>query len=173
MIIAFGGKTPKTGKNVFIAPTAVIIGDVEIGDGASIWYGAVLRGDMDPIRVGANTNIQDNCTVHTDYGHPVHIGAGVTIGHNVVVHGCTIEDNCLIGLGALILTGALIRTGSLVAAGTVLKEGQEVGPETLVAGIPAGVKRAVTPTERSALQRATQIYLDLAQAHIHLGEKRS
>jgi carbonic anhydrase/acetyltransferase-like protein (isoleucine patch superfamily) len=173
MIIALNGKTPKIGKNVFIAPTAVIIGDVEIGDGASLWYGAVLRGDMDPIRVGANTNIQDNCTVHTDYGHPVHIGAGVTIGHNVVIHGCTIEDNCLIGLGALILTGALVRTGSLVAAGTVLKEGQEVGPETLAAGIPAGVKRAVTPTERSALRRATQIYLDLAQAHRHLGEMHS
>jgi carbonic anhydrase/acetyltransferase-like protein (isoleucine patch superfamily) len=173
MIIALNGKTPKIGKNVFIAPTAVIIGDVDIGDGASIWYGAVLRGDMDPIRIGANTNIQDNCTVHTEYGYPVHIGAGVTIGHNVVVHGCTIEDNCLIGLGALILTGAVIRRESLVAAGAVLKEGQEVGPEILAAGIPADVKRALTPTERSAFQRATQIYLDLAKAQMHLSENRS
>ena len=172
MILSFNGKHPKIGKQVFIAPTAVIIGDVEIGDGASIWYGAVLRGDMDPIRIGANTNIQDNCTVHTDYGHPVHIGVCVTIGHNVVVHGCTIEDNCLIGLGALILTGALIRTGSLVAAGAVLKEGQEIGPQSLAAGIPARVKRALTATESSGLQRATQIYLDLAKAHIHLIENR-
>ena len=173
MIYPFAGKTPKTGKNVFVAPTAVVIGDVQIGDGASIWYGAVLRGDMDPIRIGANTNIQDNCTVHTDYGHPVHIGACVTIGHNVVVHGCTIEDHCLIGLGALILTGAVIRKGSLVAAGTVVREGQEVGPGKLVAGIPAGVKRTLTPDEKNGLERATQIYLDLAAAHIQLAGRCS
>ena len=173
MIYPFAGKTPKTGKNVFVAPTAVVIGDVQIGDGASIWYGAVLRGDMDPIRIGANTNIQDNCTVHTDYGHPVHIGACVTIGHNVVVHGCTIEDHCLIGLGALILTGAVIRKGSLVAAGTVVREGQEVGPGKLVAGIPAGVKRTLTSDEKNGLERATQIYLDLAAAHIQLTGRRS
>lgn len=173
MIISFKGKTPKIGPNVFIAPTAVIIGDVEIEEDASIWYGAVLRGDMDPIRVGARTNIQDNCTVHTDYGHPVHIGAGVTIGHNVVIHGCTIEDNCMIGLGALILTGALIRRGSLVAAGAVLKEGQEVGPSRLAAGIPAGEKKVLTPAEASRLEHATQVYLDLATAHIHHTAKRS
>jgi len=173
MIQAFAGKTPQIGQNVFIAPTAVVIGDVEIGDGASIWYGAVLRGDMDPIRIGAQTNIQDNCTVHTDYGHPVHIGACVTVGHNVVVHGCTIEDNCLIGLGALILTGALIRKGCLVAAGTVVREGQEVGPSKLVAGVPAGIKRPLTADEKNGLERATRIYLDLAKAHIRLAGRRS
>jgi carbonic anhydrase/acetyltransferase-like protein (isoleucine patch superfamily) len=169
MISALEGKTPKIGKNVFIAPTAVVIGDVQIDDGASIWYGAVLRGDMESIRIGANTNIQDNCTVHTDFGHPAHIGACVTVGHNVVVHGCTIEDNCLIGLGALVLTGAWIRKGSLVAAGSVVKEGQEVGPGKLVAGIPAGVKRTLTPEEKRGIERATQIYLDLAAAHLQLG----
>jgi carbonic anhydrase/acetyltransferase-like protein (isoleucine patch superfamily) len=170
MILSYNGKHPRIGKGVFIAPTAVVIGDVEIGDRASIWYGAVLRGDMEPIRIGTKTNIQDNCTVHTDYGHPVSIGAGVTIGHNVVAHGCTIEDNCLIGLGALILNGALIRKGSLVAAGTVLKEGQEIGPRNLAAGIPARVKRTLTASESSGLERATRIYLDLAQAHIDLIE---
>jgi carbonic anhydrase/acetyltransferase-like protein (isoleucine patch superfamily) len=173
MIAALKGKTPRIGKNVFVAPTAVVIGDVEIGDGASIWYGAVLRGDMESIRVGANTNIQDNCTVHTDFGHPVQIGACVTIGHNVVVHGCTIEDHCLIGLGALILTGARIRKGSLVAAGAVVREGQEVGPGKLVAGIPAGVKRTLTPDEKEDLERATQIYLDLAAAHSPAAGRRS
>ena len=173
MILSFNGKHPRIGENVFIAPTAVVIGDVEIGDGASIWYGAVLRGDMDLIKVGGNTSIQDNCTLHTDYGHPVRIGSGVTVGHNVVVHGSTIEDHCLIGLGALILTGALIRTGSLVAAGAVLREGQEVGPDSLVAGIPARVKRALTEAERNGIQRATEVYLDLAKAHIQLAGKRS
>jgi carbonic anhydrase/acetyltransferase-like protein (isoleucine patch superfamily) len=127
---------------------------------------------MDPIRVGPNTNIQDNCTVHTDFGHPVHIGACVTVGHNVVVHGATIEDRCLIGLGALLLNGACIRKGSLVAAGTVVREGQEVGPGKLVAGIPAGVKRALTADEKEGLERATRIYLDLAQAHIKLAGAR-
>jgi carbonic anhydrase/acetyltransferase-like protein (isoleucine patch superfamily) len=165
MILSYNGHHPRVGENVFIAPTAVVIGDVDIADGVSIWYGAVLRGDMDPIRIGRNTNIQDNCTVHTDFGHPVNIGACVTIGHNVVVHGCTIEDNCLIGLGALILTNAVIRRGSLVAAGTVVKEGQEVGPDSLVAGVPARVKRALTPNEKNGLERATQIYLDLSRTH--------
>jgi carbonic anhydrase/acetyltransferase-like protein (isoleucine patch superfamily) len=173
MILSLNGKHPRIAEDVFIAPTAVVIGDVEIQDGASIWYGAVLRGDMDFIRVGGGTSIQDNCTVHTDYGHPVRIGACVTVGHNVVVHGATIEDHCLIGLGALILTGALIRTGSLVAAGAVLKEGQEVGPDSLVAGIPARVKRALTEAERGGIQRATQVYLDLSRAHRHLARKGS
>jgi carbonic anhydrase/acetyltransferase-like protein (isoleucine patch superfamily) len=173
MILSLNGKHPRIGENVFIAPTAVVIGDVEIGDGASIWYGAVLRGDMDLIQVGGNTSIQDNCTLHTDYGHPVRIGSCVTVGHNVVVHGATIEDHCLIGLGALILTGALVRTGSLVAAGAVLREGQEVGPDSLVAGIPARVKRALTEAERNGIQRATEVYHDLARAHRHLTHNRS
>lgn len=173
MILSFNGRHPRIGKNVFVAPTAVIIGDVDIADGASIWYGAVLRGDMDFIQVGGSTSIQDNCTLHTDYGHPVRIGACVTVGHNVVVHGATIEDHCLIGLGALILTGALIRTGSLVAAGAVLKEGQEVGPGKLVAGIPAGVKRTLTADEKNGIERATQVYVDLSRAHRHLALKPS
>lgn len=173
MIISFNNRHPRIGEKVFIAPTAVVIGDVEIGDGASIWYGAVLRGDMDLIQVGSNTNIQDNCTLHTDYGHPVRIGSCVTVGHNVVVHGSTIEDHCLIGLGALILTGASVRTGSLVAAGALLKEGQEVGPDSLVAGIPARVKRTLTEAERNGIQRATEVYLDLSRAHRHLALKRS
>ena len=92
MIIEYKGKTPRIGQNVFIAPTAVIIGDVTIGDNASIWYNAVLRGDMEPIRIGENTNIQDNCMVHTDYGCPAIVGPNVSVGHNAVIHGCTIED---------------------------------------------------------------------------------
>ena len=126
MILPFGGKLPVIGENVYLAPTAVLIGDVVIGDGSSIWFGTVLRGDMAPIRVGRETNIQDNCTVHVDEGFPAVIGDRVSVGHNAVVHGCTVEDECLVGMGALVLTGALVRRGSVVAANAVVREGQQV-----------------------------------------------
>jgi carbonic anhydrase/acetyltransferase-like protein (isoleucine patch superfamily) len=173
MIQALGGKTPKIGRNVFIAPTAVVIGDVEIGDGASVWYGAVLRGDLDPIRIGAGSNIQDNSSVHTDRGHPVVIGAGVTVGHNAVIHGCTIEDYCLIGIGALVLSGAVIRQGSVVAAGAVVKEGQVAGPGQLMAGIPAAVKRRLNADEQRLLHQPAATYAELARAHRALSEPHS
>ena len=117
MIVAYAGKTPQIGKNVFIAPNATVIGDVTIGDNASVWYGTVLRGDMEPITIGENTNIQDNCTIHTDYGCPTVIGRNVSVGHNAVVHGCTIEENCLVAINAVVLSGAYMETGSILAAG--------------------------------------------------------
>jgi carbonic anhydrase/acetyltransferase-like protein (isoleucine patch superfamily) len=165
MIQTFAGKTPKIGQNVFIAPTAVAIGDVEINDGASIWYGAVLRGDMEPIRIGANTNIQDNSTVHTDPGYPTVAGGGVTVGHNAVIHGRVIEDHCLIGISALVLSGAVIRRGSVVAAGAVVKEGQVVGPGVLMAGVPAAVKLSLTEDEQRLLHQPAANYDKLARAH--------
>jgi carbonic anhydrase/acetyltransferase-like protein (isoleucine patch superfamily) len=170
MILSYKGRHPRIAENAFIAPTAVVIGDVEIGDGASIWYGAVLRGDMEAIRIGAGANIQDNCTVHTDHGHPVGIGAGVTVGHNAVIHGCTIEDLCLIGIGALVLSGALIRRNSVVAAGAVVKEGQIIGPGVLVAGVPAALKRSLTDAEQRLLHDPSATYAELAQAHRELIE---
>lgn len=173
MIQALAGKAPKIGRNVFVASTAVILGDVEIGDGASIWYGAVLRGDMEAIRIGAGTNIQDNSTVHTDRGHPVRVGSGVTVGHNAVIHGCAIEDHCLIGIGALVLSGALIRRGSVVAAGAVVREGQVVGPGLLMAGIPAEIKRSLTADEQRLLQQPAATYADLARAHRALSDAHS
>ena len=127
MIVAYEGKTPKIGNNVFIAPTATIIGDVTIDDNASIWYGTVVRGDMEPITIGRNTNIQDNCTVHTDYGHPTIIGGNVSVGHNAVVHGCTIEKNCLIAINAVVLSGAYMAEGAILAAGSVLREKDKLG----------------------------------------------
>ncbi|MGD8241313.1 MAG: gamma carbonic anhydrase family protein, partial [Desulfobacterales bacterium] len=139
MIEAFKGVRPKIGANVFIAPTAVVIGDVEIMEGASVWYGSVLRGDLAPIRIGRNTNIQDNCTIHVDPGQPALIGESVVMGHNAVVHGCTIEDDSLIGINAVVLNGARIRSGSIVAAGAVVLEKQSIGPLELAAGIPAKV----------------------------------
>lgn len=166
MILPFGDKQPRIGKNVFIAPTAVIIGDVELEDGVSLWYGAVLRGDMEPIRVGRNTNIQDNCTVHTEAGCPTRIGAGVTIGHHAVIHGCVVEDDCLISMGATLLNGAVIRRGSVVAAGAVVKEGQQIGPGQLAAGIPAVAKRALSAADQDLVRAAARIYCDLAARHV-------
>lgn len=168
MILEYKGKVPKIGKNVFIAPTAVIIGDVEIADGASIWYGTVLRGDMSSIRIGKNTNVQDNCTVHTDFGKSAIIGEGVTVGHNAVVHGCTIEDNCLIGINAVVLNSAVVKTGSIVAAGSVVREGSVVGPGHLLTGIPAKFKKEFSAEEIEALKIPALVYMELAKNHTGL-----
>ncbi|MFO7709444.1 MAG: gamma carbonic anhydrase family protein [Desulfobacterales bacterium] len=168
MILPFGAKQPRVGANVFIAPTAVVIGDVELQEGASVWYGAVLRGDIAPITVGRNSNIQDNCTVHTEMSCPTHIGAGVTIGHHAVIHGCVIEDDCLISIGAVLLNGSVIRRGCMVAAGAVVKEGQEIGPGQLAAGVPAKAKRAMTESDRELVRQAVHVYSDLAARHANL-----
>jgi carbonic anhydrase/acetyltransferase-like protein (isoleucine patch superfamily) len=170
MILTYEGKTPKIAANVFIAPTAVVIGAVDIQEGASIWYGTVLRGDMAAITVGRNTNIQDNCTVHTDHDHPTVIGAGVTIGHNAVIHGCVIEDDCLISIAAAVLSRAVIRKGAVVAAGAVVKEGQEIGPGELAAGMPATAKRLLVEAEKVQFSGAVAIYRDLAARHAALTE---
>jgi len=159
MIIKHQGKVPRIGKNVYIAPTAVIIGDVELKDGVNVWYGAVLRGDEASIRVGRNTNIQDNCTVHTDLDKPTVIGDDVTVGHNAIVHGCTVENLCLIGIGAVVLNDARIKTGTVVAAGSVVRERQTVGPNQLVAGSPAVIKRELSPDIREILQEPVRSYL--------------
>ena len=162
MVVPFQGKTPMIGKDVYIAPTAVIIGDVVIGDRASIWFGTVLRGDLAPIRVGPETNIQDNCTVHVDEGFPAIIGARVSVGHNAVVHGCTVEDETLIGIGARVLSGSVIHSGSVVAANAVVREGQTVGPRQLVAGAPAKVKREIRQEELPRFLQPVQNYLRIA-----------
>ena len=166
MIFEYDGKIPRIGKDVYIAPTAVIIGDVEIEDGASVWFGTVLRGDNAAIRLGADSNIQDNCTVHTDKGFPVTIGKRVSIGHNAIVHGCEIEDDCLIAMGAVILNGAFIRKGSLVAAQSLIKEEQEVGPYQLVAGIPAQVKKELLKDKISEIiSKAAEAYTLKAKSY--------
>jgi len=165
MIIPFEGKQPQIGRDVFIAPTAVVIGDVTVGDEASIWYGTVVRGDTSPIVVGRCTNIQDNCVVHSDPGFPAVIGAGVTVGHGALIHGCTIEDGCLIGNRAQVLNGACVRSGALVAAGAVVREGTEIPAGTLAAGMPAVVKRTLNETDSARLRHATEAYLDLGRRH--------
>jgi len=165
MILEYNGKKPTIGKNVFIAPTATVVGDVEIKDGASIWYGAVLRGDSSYIKIGENTNIQDNATVHTHSGIPAIIGDNITVGHNAVIHGCTIENQSLIGIGAIVLNTAHIKTGSIVAAGSLVKEGQQIGPNSLVAGTPASTKKSLAESSKSMLTNPVKNYLKLAQMH--------
>lgn len=165
MILSFRGTTPRIAEDVFIAPTAVIIGDVTIGSGASIWYGTVLRGDVEPIIIGANTNIQDNCTVHTDPGFPATIGAGVTVGHQAVIHGCRLADNCLIGIGALVLSGSVVESEAVVAAGAVVREGQRIGPRELVAGIPAVRKRILDERALKSFAKPRVNYRELWPYH--------
>jgi carbonic anhydrase/acetyltransferase-like protein (isoleucine patch superfamily) len=169
MIIEYNRIVPTIGSNVFIAPTAIVIGDVTIGDGASIWFNAVLRGDMAPIRIGADTNIQDNCTVHTDYGKPAIVGDRVTVGHNAVIHGCTIEAGSLIGIGAIVLNDAHVKAQSVVAAGSIVREGAQFGPRQLIAGAPASVKKDLGDHPMDRFERSVEQYLKLSASYQEQG----
>lgn len=149
----------------FVAPSAIVVGRVSIGAGASVWYGCVLRGDIEPITVGARTNIQDLTMVHVDHGCPAVIGADVTIGHRSIIHGAVLEDGCLVGMGAVVLSGARIGAEALVAAGAVVREGFVVPPRTLAAGVPA---RVVGDLDERALARVrtnSVHYIDYARAY--------
>jgi carbonic anhydrase/acetyltransferase-like protein (isoleucine patch superfamily) len=135
------------GGAIWIAPDAAVIGRVRLGRRASVWFGAVLRGDEEAIVIGEDTNIQEHCVLHTDHGFPLTVGAGCTVGHRAVLHGCTIGDNVLIGMGAIVLNGARIGDDCLIGAGAVVLEGREVPPGSLVLGMPAKVARALGPDE--------------------------
>ncbi|GHA77639.1 gamma carbonic anhydrase family protein [Streptomyces tendae] len=165
LITGIGGKDPKVDAESFVAPTASVVGDVTLHAGASVWYGAVLRGDVERISVGADSNVQDNCTLHADPGFPVTVGERVSIGHNAVVHGATVEDDCLIGMGATVLNGAVIGAGSLVAAQALVPQGMRVPPGSLVAGVPAKVKRELTEEERQGVTLNGTMYAALAGEH--------
>jgi carbonic anhydrase/acetyltransferase-like protein (isoleucine patch superfamily) len=145
--------------DAFVAPGAVLVGEVTVGAGASVWFGCVLRGDMEPVFVGSGTNIQDGTVVHVDHESPARIGERVTVGHRAVIHGCTVEDDCLIGMGAVILTGATVGAGSLVAAGAVVREGQEIPPGSLAAGVPARVVGTVDEELRGRIREGCEHYL--------------
>ncbi|MFK0023224.1 gamma carbonic anhydrase family protein [Streptomyces sp. NPDC090798] len=165
LIMGIGGKDPQVDPEAFAAPTSVVIGDVTLHAGASVWYGAVLRADFGPIVIGADSNIQDNCTLHVDPGFPITVGERVSVGHNAVLHGATVEDDCLIGMGATVLNGAVIGAGSLVAAQALVPQGMRVPPGSLVAGVPAKVKRPLTEEERQGLTLNGTFYVDLAKTH--------
>jgi len=165
LVRPFGDHAPTIDQAAWLAPTATVIGSATIEAGASVFYGAVVRADMDTIRLGAASNLQDNVVVHTDFGFPTDIGSGVSVGHAAVVHGCTIEDHCLIGMNATVLNGAVIGEGSLVAAGSVVLEGTQIPPRSLVAGVPGKVRRPLTGEEYAKVVRNAEHYLDLAAQH--------
>ncbi len=152
-------------STAFVAPSAVVLGDVSLGARASVWYHAVLRGDMAPIRIGDDTNIQDLSMVHVDEGIPCTVGARVGVGHRAILHGCTIEDDCLVGMGAILLNRVHVGAGSVVGAGAVVPEGMEIPAGSLVLGLPARVVRSVDERLRSRIQETWQHYVQLARRH--------
>lgn len=166
IIEPYRGKVPHLAPDVFVAPGAVIIGDVTIGSGSSVWYNTVIRGDVGSVVIGKNTNVQDLCLLHmtTDVSDLV-IGDEVTVGHRVVLHGCTIDDQCLIGMGAVILDNAVIGAGSVIASGAVVTERTVIPPNSLVVGIPARVKKTSAEGDLSPAARIARHYLDLAREH--------
>ena len=157
-IIELDGVTPKIAEDAYIAPTAVLIGDVEIVAGASVWFGAVLRGDNSAIRIGAGSNVQDNCVIHCAKDLPTIVGSNVTVGHMAMLEGCEIGDGSLIGMGAIVLQRAIVGSGSLVAAGAVVGEGVEIPPGVLAAGIPARVKKEIAGESQRWVRTAALEY---------------
>ena len=149
----------------FIASTAAVMGDVSIGEDASIWYGAVLRGDMAPIVIGSQSNIQDGTVVHVDEGVPCTVGRRVGVGHRVILHGCTVEDDCLIAMGSVLLNGVVIGSGSVVAAGAVVPEGMRVPPSSLVMGVPGRIIRQVDTGLAERVAATWRHYVKEAKAH--------
>ncbi|MEJ7605503.1 MAG: gamma carbonic anhydrase family protein [Bryobacteraceae bacterium] len=160
MIRAYRGIVPKIAASAYIDPSAQVIGDVEIGERSSVWPNATLRGDVNFIRIGDETNVQDNSVLHVEHDlYPCILGNRVTVGHLVMLHGCVVEDDCLIGIGAIILNGAKIGKGSVVAAGALVPERMEVPPGSMVMGVPAKIRREVTPEEQTRFRENAQNYV--------------
>jgi carbonic anhydrase/acetyltransferase-like protein (isoleucine patch superfamily) len=156
----------------FVAPGAVVVGDVTLGARASVWFNAVVRGDSAPVTIGDDSNLQDLCVVHEDEGLPAVIGARVTIGHRAIVHGCVIEDECLIGMGSILLSGARIGTGSLIGAGALVREKQIIPPGSLVLGMPGKVVGEVTAAQREGMRGSAAHYAALARSYLERGFAR-
>lgn len=165
LLIPFEGKTPQVDETAWLAPNATLIGDVRVGPGASVWFGAVLRGDMDRIELGAGSNLQDNVVVHTDEGVPAIIGKNVGVGHLALIHGATVEDGCLIGMGAKLLNGSHVGTGAMVAAGALVLEGRSVESGHIVAGVPAKDRGALTAEVAERVQENAFRYQELASRY--------
>ncbi len=163
MIHEIAGRVPDTENAAFIAWNAEIAGEVRLGRDASVWFGAVVRGDLAPVSVGNRTNVQDNATLHVDAGAPCAIGNGVTIGHNSVLHGCTIEDDCIIGMGAVVLNGAVIGAQSIVGAKALVTENKSFPPRSLILGSPAKVVRELREDEVLKARANAETYVGLAR----------
>ncbi|MCX8509537.1 MAG: gamma carbonic anhydrase family protein [Rhodobacteraceae bacterium] len=158
MLYALDGISPEIGERVWVAPDANIIGKVVLEDGANVWFGATLRGDNEEIRVGAGSNVQENCVLHTDMGYPLTIGANCTIGHKAMLHGCVIGEGSLIGMGAVILNGAKIGRGCLIGAGALVTEGKEIADGSLVMGAPGKVVRVLDTEAQARLLKSAEGY---------------
>ena len=162
MIVDLKGRRPRAGKGAFVAENATLIGDVEIAEHCSIWFGAVLRADSNAIRIGKQSNVQDLCVLHVDHDHALAIGDDVTIGHRAILHGCTIKDRVLVGMGATIMNGAVIGEDSIVGAGALVTENAQIPPRSLVIGMPAKVKRELSAEEVVAISKSASLYAEYA-----------
>ena len=168
IVRGYEGKNPRFGERVFVAENAAIIGDVELGNDCSIWYGTTIRGDVNFIRIGSRTNVQDNCAIHVHHERwSTVIAEEVTIGHGAIVHGCTIHRGALIGMGSRVLDGAVVGDLALVGAGALVPEGMHVPPRTLVVGVPARVKRPLTDEELARLDQSWRNYVDYKEKYLN------
>ncbi len=157
--------TPVLHPSAFLAPTAVVMGDVVVGEESSVWYTAVLRGDSAPIRIGSQVNLQDGTVVHVDEGVPCTVGNRVAVGHRAILHGCTVEDDCLVGMGSIVLNHVVIGRGSLIGAGAVLPEGMRVPPGSVVLGVPGKVVRPIDAELTRRITETWQHYVEQAKQH--------
>jgi gamma-carbonic anhydrase len=166
-IRSYAGKAPLVGEGTFVAETAVLVGDVEVGSRSSIWYGVVLRGDVFHIRIGSETSVQDNTVVHVTSGrHPTLVGDRVTVGHSVVLHGCVVEDECIIGMGAIVMDRARVGPRCIVGAGALVTPGTEIPEGHLVIGSPARPKRKLSPEELEWIRSSADHYVTLGERYL-------
>lgn len=165
MIIEYQGIRPDISKAAFVADNATIVGDVVLEEGVSVWFGAVIRGDSGPIRVGKRSNIQDNCVLHCDEGGQITIGADVTVGHGTIVHGCTIHDGCMIGMGSVILNDAVVKDHCMVGAGSLITGGKELPPHSLILGSPAKKIMTVNEDHLDMIKHGAVEYLHFSEVY--------
>jgi carbonic anhydrase/acetyltransferase-like protein (isoleucine patch superfamily) len=163
MVQSFEGERPDIAKAAFVAESAAVVGRVSLGEGASVWHGAVLRADLADIRVGAGSNVQDCAVLHVDEGKACALGDHVTVGHGAVVHACSVGDRCLVGMGAIILDGAVIGEDSIVGAGALVTQGKSFPPRSMILGSPAKVSRELTDEEAAGLRAHAEAYVELAR----------
>ena len=170
MLLPHKGISPRLHPSVFVAEGARIVGEVEIGESSSVWFNAVIRGDILPVRIGRRTNVQDGCILHTKAGFPLMVGGEVTFGHGVVAHGCTIGDLCLLGIGCVVLDGAVIGSGSVVGSGAVVPPGTVVPPNSLVMGVPGRIVRDLGPGSGEKNRAFSDNYVRYARSYLGKGE---
>jgi carbonic anhydrase/acetyltransferase-like protein (isoleucine patch superfamily) len=171
-LYSFNGKSPKIPHSSFVAENATLIGHISLGGESSVWFGAVIRTEVEPVSIGSQSNIQDNCVLHTDVGFPVEIGDRVSVGHGAIIHGAIVRSNCLIGMGSTLLNGAKIGENTLVAAGSLVTQGKEMPDNTLVIGSPAIAKRKLTEEEITRIQLNADHYNQFRAYYLDLGKKQ-